>query len=86
MRFRGGGVSHKSTRGATDFFKNDRDCLDKQTVTATQVEEDDEEDPIGAYNIEDEKEDYGYEREDTDSDEDETGVDDDFETFAYAEL
>jgi hypothetical protein len=29
MRFRGGGVGHKSTRSATDFFKNDRDSLDR---------------------------------------------------------
>jgi hypothetical protein len=59
MRFRGGGVGHKSTRGATDFFKNDRDRLDKRTVTATHVEDGDEDDeyPIGAYNIEDEEED-----------------------------
>ena len=28
MRFRGGGVGHKSTRDATDFFKTDRDLLD----------------------------------------------------------
>lgn len=25
MRFRGGGVGHKTTREASDFFKNDRD-------------------------------------------------------------
>ena len=30
MRFRGGGVGHKSTRRATDFFKTDRDPLDEQ--------------------------------------------------------
>ena len=28
MRFRGGGVGHKSTRDATNFFKTDRDLLD----------------------------------------------------------
>jgi len=28
MRFRGGGVGHKTSRSATDFFKNDRDKLD----------------------------------------------------------
>lgn len=28
MRFRGGGVGHKSTRQATDFFKKDRHTLD----------------------------------------------------------
>jgi hypothetical protein len=32
MRFRGGGVGHKSTREATDFFKNDTDRLDTITV------------------------------------------------------
>ena len=29
MRFRGGGVGHKSTREATDYFLSDRDALDK---------------------------------------------------------
>ena len=44
------------------------------------------EDPIGAYNIEDEEGDYGYEREDmSDSDEIETGVNDDF-GYVYADL
>jgi len=28
MRFRGGGVGHKSTREATNLFKMDRDRLD----------------------------------------------------------
>ena len=28
MRFRGGGVGHKSTRDATNLFKTDRDSLD----------------------------------------------------------
>ena len=28
MHFRGGGVGHKSTREAMDFFKNDQDRLD----------------------------------------------------------
>lgn len=28
MRFRGGGVGHRLTRHATDFFKSDRDDLD----------------------------------------------------------
>lgn len=34
MRFRGGGVGHKSTREATDFFKNDRDPLDERATGA----------------------------------------------------
>jgi len=33
MRFRGGGVGHKSTRDATNFFKKDRDQLDTRSVT-----------------------------------------------------
>jgi hypothetical protein len=33
MRFRGGGVGHKTTREATDSFKRDRDPLDGQPVT-----------------------------------------------------
>ena len=34
MRFRGGGIGHKSTRNATDFFKNDRDLSDLIASTA----------------------------------------------------
>ena len=32
MRFRGGGVSHKSTRQATNFFRKDRHTLDVQNL------------------------------------------------------
>ena len=88
MRFRGGGVGHKSTREATDSFRSDRDRLDTQLVTATQVEEDNEEGyASGVDNIEDEEEDYGYNQDATDGDEpeDENG-DDDFEMFGYADL
>jgi hypothetical protein len=86
MRFRGGGVGHKSTREATDFFKNDRDRLDKQTATATQVAEVDDEEGYasGAENIEDEEEDYGYERADMDSEIDQSG--DEIDDFGYADL
>lgn len=69
MRFRGGGVGHKSTREATDFFKKDRDRLDKQLISdAVQeihdvdISEEEVADP------EDEEEDYGYIQEDTESD------------------
>lgn len=34
MRFRGGGVGHKTTREATDSFKRDRDPLDDQATRA----------------------------------------------------
>ena len=33
MRFQGGGIGHKSTRDATDFFKNDRDASDLNVST-----------------------------------------------------
>jgi hypothetical protein len=36
MRFRAGGVSHKSTRSATDQFLTDRDTLDKEYATGQQ--------------------------------------------------
>jgi hypothetical protein len=71
MRFRGGGVGHKSTREATDSFKKDRDWLDmKSDIEEDEVRpviletEPDEEE------IEDDEEDYGYVTE-TDSDVDE---------------
>jgi hypothetical protein len=89
MRFRGGGVGHKSTREATDFFRSDRDRLDKETVTAAQIDEDDDDAGYcsGTENLEDEEEDYGYIQDDTDSQsEDENGVDDILETFGYADL
>jgi hypothetical protein len=35
MRFRGGGVGHKSTRDATNFFKQDRDRLDMTNAVTT---------------------------------------------------
>jgi hypothetical protein len=35
MRFRGGGVGHKSTRDATNFFKQDRDRLDVTNAVTT---------------------------------------------------
>jgi hypothetical protein len=68
MRFRGGGVGHKSTREATDFFRKDRNRLDmahsnipanenNEDGPVKQLEEDLEmEDDID----EDEEEDFGY--------------------------
>ena len=35
MRFRGGGVGHKSTRDAANFFKTDRDPLDNDRHRAS---------------------------------------------------
>lgn len=62
MRFRGGGVGHKSTRAATDFFKNDRDPLDLKVSDSDLDEEE-----IAVEEIEgdanpgsDEENDYGY--------------------------
>lgn len=70
MRFRGGGIGHQSTREATDFFRNDRDRLDAEAVTATQLlaDDSDEGSVSGAEDVEDEEEDYGYIQEDLDSD------------------
>ena len=44
MRFRGGGVGHKSTRKATDCFLSDRDRRDLQASMENEAE-DDKEDP-----------------------------------------
>lgn len=88
MRFRGGGVGHKSTREATDFFKNDRDPLDERATgaesrdmnseTDDELEDncEEEDDDLGLN--EDQEEDYGYVsvREDSE-DEDDTLADDD---------
>ena len=43
MRFRGGGVGHKSTRDATNFFKNDRDPSDLTPVSDSESGEEIEE-------------------------------------------
>ena len=67
MRFRGGGVGHKSTRAATDFFKSDRDRLDVQQKSSTDEEEEVNEETVmveagleGYAAQSDEEEDYGY--------------------------
>src|SRR3977135_1847750 len=64
MRFRGGGIGHKSTREATDSFKKDRDKLDMKS----DIEDDDEPmlevlvpEPGEEEDIEEDvEEDYGY--------------------------
>jgi hypothetical protein len=70
MRFRGGGVGHKSTREATDFFKKDRDQMDIVTgvdsgakVVAEEADDDDEPENstiVDEEAIDEEEEDYGY--------------------------
>ncbi len=75
MRFRGGGVNHKPTREATDFFKKDRDKLDSGTMILTSEDMDidsddivDEVDEEGDSGFDEDKEDkFGYTREDLDS-------------------
>ena len=65
MRFRGGGVGHKSTREATDSFKKDRDQLDIKS-NMEDVEDDGVmpeilvPEPDDENFEEDEEEDYGY--------------------------
>jgi hypothetical protein len=62
MRFRGGGVGHKSTREATDSFKKDRDQLDvKSDIENDEAMPEILEPEPGEEEIEeDEEEDYGY--------------------------
>jgi hypothetical protein len=82
MRFRGGGVGHKSTREATNFFKKDRDCLDVEVMldiddVAIELDGDDEpendeivdEDTVNQQ----EEDDYGYTKEYSDKDGDGDG-------------
>ncbi len=65
MCFQGGGVGHKSTRDATDFFKNDCDRFDLKvltTVSDSQMEEEETEERVEKNDEEMnelEKEDYG---------------------------
>ena len=62
MRFRGGGVGHKSTREATDSFKKDRDQLDvKSDIENDKAMPEILEPEPGEEEIEeDEEEDYRY--------------------------
>jgi hypothetical protein len=72
MRFRGGGIGHKSTREATNHFKTDRDKLDilqaegavGKGLEGTEVEN------LDVPTV-DEEGDYGYTREESDTNEDE---------------
>jgi hypothetical protein len=70
MRFRGAGVGHKSTRQATNFFKNDRHAVDEQKrleSTLDVIEEENDEENVqteGLSDVADEEEDYGYQLED----------------------
>jgi hypothetical protein len=64
LRFRGGGVGHKSTRQATDFFKKDRHTLDAQkrldpTLDIEKEIDEQLEGPLES-DVADEEEDYGY--------------------------
>ena len=52
MRYRGGGIGHKSTRRATDFFKNDRHPLDIEHPNGSD-NDDDNDDNAERNNIED---------------------------------
>jgi hypothetical protein len=72
MRFRGGGVGHKSTREATDFFRKDRDRLDtaqsnipENGEDSSKQEELEMEDDLD----EDEEEDFGYVRDESEESE-----------------
>ena len=84
MRFRGGGVGHKSTREATDFFKNDRHQLDidrRNSRNRMDTEEDHHEAPPDVGTIESETRvhegEQSQRREDVDDEED--GEEDDEE-------
>jgi hypothetical protein len=83
MRFRGGGVGHKSSREASNFFKKDRDRLDvmepHEQNDDLNEQEDSEMDLEECHSVnevdEDEEEDFGYMREESDNSEDEVGAD-----------
>jgi hypothetical protein len=78
MRFRGGGVGHKSTREATNFFKMDRDrldigaTLDDDCDVAIEFDDDEElesDEIVDEETVDQQQEDnYGYTKEDSDSD------------------
>ena len=80
MRFRGGGVGHKSTREATNLFKMDCDRLDIGATLDSDdcdmaIEFDDDSDEPENNEIvnedtvdQEEEDDYGYMKEDSDSD------------------
>jgi hypothetical protein len=75
MRFRGGGVGHKSTREATDFFRKDRDRLD-MAQSNIPASENNEDGPVKQEDLEmeddideDEEEDFGYIRDESEESE-----------------
>lgn len=77
MRFRGGGVGHKSTREVTDFFKKDRDPS-RWNASVNDEQEDSEMDSDSMEHDsevdEDEEDDFGYVREESDNSEDEAAA------------
>jgi hypothetical protein len=88
MRFRGGGVGHKSTREATDFFKKDRDRLDmgqKPNVPEYKgdLEQEDSEMVSEEHVNENEEDDFGYVYEESDESEgeDELAAEDEDDDF-----
>ncbi|KAG1840499.1 hypothetical protein DFJ58DRAFT_718370 [Suillus subalutaceus] len=95
MRFRGGGVGHKSTRQATDWFLSDRDKLDEGGETNAEEEFNDEMDDMEIEDAEfdsDERELRGNaEMEDTETegaeqpglDSDEEADEDEIEEYGY---
>ncbi len=67
MCFCGGGIGHKSTRQATDFFKNDRNTLDLPNLLepTSDIEEEINEESeeikkTSCSDVADEEDDYGY--------------------------
>lgn len=69
MRFRGGGVGHKSTRQATNFFRKDRHTLDVQNLLDStsdiveemnDFEESEKMESSTDSDVADEENDYGY--------------------------
>ena len=78
MHFQGGSIGHNSTWEATDFFRQDQDQLDVQSIAAgdldidseaAEIEKNDEGNDSGT--DEDAEDDYGYMKEQSDSSEDE---------------
>ena len=85
MRFRGGGVGHKSTREATDFFRKDRDRLDMAQSNIPASENNDD-GPVNQEDLEkeddideDEEDDFGYIRDESEESEGELAAQDDSE-------
>ena len=79
MCFQGGGVGHKSTREATDFFKKDRDRLDMAQTQPNVPEHDgdleqEDSDMVSEEELhhdvnENEEDDFGYVNEESDKSE-----------------